>query len=70
MAEKLIADIKVRCTEQLSIDLMKLAAAHDRTLSDYCRAVLMDRAYGHARTMACGRLVAQTVPCPHLGNAE
>jgi predicted HicB family RNase H-like nuclease len=47
--EKNTEELKLRLPETLHTDLMRLAAAEDRSLSDYVRHVLSRHAYGAAR---------------------
>ena len=63
MADKCIAEIKVRITEPLEFALMRLAAGVDKTMSDYVRAVLMDHAFGHTRIFAQVDRLAQSESC-------
>ena len=53
MSDKCTAELpKVRVPDGLYLDLSKLAAAEDRTLSDYIRTVLVAHVYGHARKVS------------------
>lgn len=46
--EKKTQTIKVHIGESLELVLGRLAAADDRSLSDYCERVLRIHAFGHA----------------------
>lgn len=47
--EKCTEELKLRVPPGLWTDLARLAAAEDRTLSEYCRMVLNLHVYGHVR---------------------
>lgn len=49
--EKCTEELKLRVPPSLWTDLAKLAAADDRSLSEYCRMVLNLHAYGHAHRL-------------------
>jgi len=50
--EKKLAELpRVRVSEQLEIDLMRAAAADQRSVSDLVRVILSEWLYGHARTV-------------------
>jgi hypothetical protein len=50
--DKLIKELpRVRITEQMEIDLMRAAAADERSLSDLVRVILGEWLYGHARKL-------------------
>lgn len=50
--DKLIRELpKVRVTEQMEIDIMRAAAANERSVSDLVRVILGDWLYGHARKL-------------------
>lgn len=51
MCEKKNACIKVHVAESLELALARLAAAEDRTLSDYCERVLRLHVFGHGSTV-------------------
>lgn len=52
MAEKRTSQLPaVRCSEQLEVALMRLAAADRRELTAYVRAVLERHVWGHAATV-------------------
>lgn len=52
MAEKCIRQLPpVRVSETLERALMRLAAADDRSLSEYVRLVLHQHAWGHASSL-------------------
>lgn len=47
--QKCTEELKLRVPEDLQLALMRLAAAEDRSLSDYVRTVLANHAFGHVR---------------------
>lgn len=51
MIEKCTEELKLRVPPRLWTDLAKLAAADDRSLSEYCRMVLSLHAYGYAQRL-------------------
>jgi hypothetical protein len=52
MAEKCTRQLPpVRVTEALELVLMRLAAANERSLSEYIKLALSHHAFGHAHTV-------------------
>lgn len=52
MHEKRIRQLPaIRISESLEVALLRLSARHDRSLSEYVRAVLEQHAFGHAQSM-------------------
>ena len=52
MAEKCTRQLPpVRVTESLELVLMRLAAANERSLSEYIKLALSHHAFGHAHTV-------------------
>lgn len=52
MAEKCTRQLPpIRVVESLEVVLMRLAAANERSLSDYIKLVLSHHAFGHAHTV-------------------
>jgi hypothetical protein len=50
--DKLIRELpRVRITEQMEIDIMRAAAADERSVSDLVRVILGEWLYGHARKL-------------------
>lgn len=58
LAEKNTDELKLRVPPSLWQDLARLAAAEDRSLSEYCRMVLSLHCNGHV-----ARLSASASPC-------
>lgn len=50
--EKNIDKLHLRLSEPLLLELMRLAAGEDRSLSDYVRLVLTTHVWGHSRRFA------------------
>ena len=68
--EKQTRTVAVRLSERMEYDLMRLAAASDRSVSDYLRAVLADHMYGHSRILQaapCERQEARGLHCERDG---
>jgi hypothetical protein len=50
--DKLTAELpKIRVSEQMEIDIMRAAAADERSVSDLVRVILAAWLYGHARKL-------------------
>lgn len=50
--EKNLDKLHLRLSEPLMLELMRLAAGEDRSLSDYVRLVLTTHVWGHSRRFA------------------
>jgi hypothetical protein len=67
MAEKNTEELKLRVPPTLWLDLAKLAAAEDRSVSEYCRMVLSLHAYGHAERLAAAACACEGCNGPSQG---
>ena len=63
--EKKTEQVKFNCTERLHIELMRMAAAQDRTLSDLVNVICSRHVFGH-RAPAGGNI--EGTECPTLGH--
>jgi len=64
--EKKTERFTVWLSEQLLLDLAKLAVHEDRKLSEYVEKVLCRHVYGHARRPASGEEAANSGDAPRL----
>jgi hypothetical protein len=70
-SEKCIRQLPaVRVSESLETALMRMAAADDRSLSEYVRQVLERHAFGHARSLAAPVVLGEHFRASHGSDDE